>query len=208
MIKFDVLNRWSGEVQFTAEIDCAEDVLPRIKLGLAVKWARKNGADLGDADLRGADLGGANLRGADLGGADLRDADLRGADLGGANLRGADLGGANLRGADLGGADLRGADLRGADLEGAKWAAGIVIQRAPIQIFGLAYPVTILDQHAQIGCQLHSIAAWAAFSGAEIEQIDGRSALEFWRDHKDALLAIARAAGRGEEPAPAEVVEG
>jgi len=157
MIKFDVLNRWSGEVQFTAEIDCAEDAVPHIKLGLAVKWALKKDAYLRDAYLGGADLGGA------------------------------DLGGANLR--------------------GAKWTDDIVIQRVPIQIFGLAYPVTILDQHAQIGCQLHSIAAWAAFSDAEIEQIDGQRALEFWRTYKDALLTLARAAGRGEEPAAAEAAE-
>ena len=129
MIKFDVLNRRSGEVQFTAEINCDERVRRGVKLGLAVLWALINGANLRgadlyganlrDADLRGAYLRGANLRGADLYGADLRNANLRGAYLRGANLRGADLYGANLRGADLYGADLRNANLRGAYLRGA-----------------------------------------------------------------------------------------
>ena len=27
MTKFDILNRWSGEVQFTAEVDCKETEL-------------------------------------------------------------------------------------------------------------------------------------------------------------------------------------
>jgi uncharacterized protein YjbI with pentapeptide repeats len=94
MIKFDVTNRWSGEVQFTAEIDCSEDTPRAIKLGLAVKWAV--GAK---ADLRGADLRGANLWGANLWGANLREADLREADLREANLRGANLWGVNLWGA-------------------------------------------------------------------------------------------------------------
>jgi len=35
MIKFNVLNRFSGDLQFTAEIDCREDAPSRIKLGLA-----------------------------------------------------------------------------------------------------------------------------------------------------------------------------
>ena len=63
-MKFEVKNRFSGEVQFTAEIECAEDASVSVKLGLAVRWAYKTGADLRDADLRGADLRGANLRGA------------------------------------------------------------------------------------------------------------------------------------------------
>ena len=41
-MRFEIKNRWSGAVQFTAEIDCA---------------------DLRGADLRGADLSGANLSG-------------------------------------------------------------------------------------------------------------------------------------------------
>ena len=122
--KFEVRNRWTGAVQFTAEIIVTPDMLPSVKLGLAVKWARKNDADLSGAYLsgaylRGADLRGAYLRGADLRDADLRDAYLRGADLRDAYLRGADLSGAYLRGADLRDADLRGAYLRDADLRDA-----------------------------------------------------------------------------------------
>ena len=132
--KYEVRNRWTGDVQFTAKIEVTPDMSPRVKLGLAVRWGGRNGAvlrgaDLSDAVLRGAVLRGAGLsdavlRGADLSyadlrGADLSDADLRGADLRGAVLRGAVLSDAVLRGADLRGAVLRGADLRGADLRGA-----------------------------------------------------------------------------------------
>jgi len=129
MIKFDILNRFSGKVQFTAEIDCEEAADRSIKIGLAVKWAVKNsanlrganldGANLYGADLYGADLYCANLNGANLGGADLYGANLGGANLGGADLYGANLGGADLRGANLGGANLGGADLYGANLGGA-----------------------------------------------------------------------------------------
>jgi len=98
--KYEVRNRFTGEVQFTATISVTPDMLPSVKLGLAVRWGRSNGANLSGADLRGANL---------------RDANLRDANLRGANLSGADLSGANLSGADLSGANLRGADLRGAD---------------------------------------------------------------------------------------------
>ena len=117
--KFEVRNRWTGRVQFTAEISVTPEMTPRIKLGLAVRWGYRNGADLRGADLRGADLSGAVLRGAVLSDAVLSDADLRDADLSGADLSGADLSGAVLRGADLSGADLSGADLSGAVLRGA-----------------------------------------------------------------------------------------
>ena len=98
-MKFEVKNRWTGKVQFVADIECDDNATLGVKIGLSVKLAVANRA---------------NLRGADLSDANLRDADLRDADLRGADLRGADLRGANLRGADLRDADLRGANLRGA----------------------------------------------------------------------------------------------
>jgi Pentapeptide repeats (8 copies) len=119
LIKFNILNRWSGDIQFTAEIECAESALARVKVGLAAKWAYLrdavlSGADLSGADLSGAVLSGAVLRGADLSGAVLRGADLSDAVLSGAVLRGADLSDAVLSGADLSDAVLSGAVLRGA----------------------------------------------------------------------------------------------
>ena len=123
---------------------------------------------------------------------------LRGADLGGADLGGAYLGGAYLGGAYLGGADLGGAYLGGADLGGAKWRDNIVLSRAPLFIDGLKWRVSILNEHMEIGCELHRIDEWAAFDDATINKMD-RGALKWWRAHKDALLALARADGRGEQ---------
>ena len=75
MIKFEIHNRYTGKVQFTAEIECEETALRSVKIGLAVRWAIKN-----EADLREANLYGANLSEADLYWANLREANLRGAD--------------------------------------------------------------------------------------------------------------------------------
>ena len=85
-IKFDVLNRWTKKVQFTAEINCDETVSYSVKLGLAVKWGVETGANLAGAYLTGANLTGANLM----------DANLAGAYLGGANLGGAYIAVADL----------------------------------------------------------------------------------------------------------------
>ncbi len=119
MIKFDIHNRFSHAVQFTAEIDCENSAPLGVKYGLAVKWAMSNGANLSGANLRGANLSDANLSDANLPGANLSGADLSGANLTGANLPGANLSGANLSDANLSDANLRGANLSGADLIGA-----------------------------------------------------------------------------------------
>jgi hypothetical protein len=100
---FDITDR-SGEVLFTAEIDCVPDTPVSWKIRLAVLWGIKRGESLSEADLSEADLSEADLSGADLNRADLYDADLSGADLSGANLSGADLSEADLRGANLSGA--------------------------------------------------------------------------------------------------------
>lgn len=60
--KFDVLNRFTRAVQFTAEITCSPDASMSLKLGLAIKWAVKARANLSGADLSGADLSEEALR--------------------------------------------------------------------------------------------------------------------------------------------------
>jgi hypothetical protein len=186
MIEFSVTNRFSGAIEFTAEIDCAEDAPTSIKLGLAVKWAIKAGASLAGADLACAYLAGANLAGAyftganlacaylasaSLAGADLACADLAGADLAGANLAraylaGADLAGANLvcaylAGADLADANLAGANLAGASLAGADFARAYHLIDGGQRSDGYRFVGWIKDGVLQIraGCRSFDIAA-------------------------------------------------
>ena len=63
-MKFDVLNRFTSAIQFTAEIECDENTTTSVKLGLAVQWAFKARANLDGANLAGANLDGAYLAGA------------------------------------------------------------------------------------------------------------------------------------------------
>ena len=122
---------------------------------------------------------------------------LSGANLSGANLSGAYLSGANLSGAYLSGAKLSGANLSDANLSGAKWRDGVIINKVPIQLFGLHWRVTILDEHMQIGCELHKLTDWEEYDDKRIAEMDGRAALRFWRKHKDVLLGLAKSAARG-----------
>jgi uncharacterized protein YjbI with pentapeptide repeats len=115
---------------------------------------------------------------------------LEAATQAGANLTYANLTYANLTGANLTDANLTGANLTGANLTGAKWR-GIVINKAPLQLYGLRWTVTILDEHIQIGCQLHAVSEWREFDDATIIGMDGKDALRFWRAHKAAIIALA-----------------
>jgi len=122
-VKFEILNRFTGAEQLTCEIECAADALPSVKLGLAVKMAIKEKANLSRADLSGANLSGADLSGANLSKANLSGANLSGADLNGANLYKANLSGANLSGTDLGVKNplARAIRVKGACLEACDW---------------------------------------------------------------------------------------
>ena len=70
-MQFQIKNRFSGAIQFEAQIEVKTSASVAVKLGAAVKAAVSSGADLRGADLRGADLLGAYLGGAYLGGAYL-----------------------------------------------------------------------------------------------------------------------------------------
>jgi hypothetical protein len=120
VIKFEILNRFSGKVQITAEIDSDENQTRSYKLGLAVQWAIKAKANLRSADLSSADLSYADLSSANLSSANLSYADLSSADLSSANLSSADLSYADLSSADLSYADLSSADLSSANLSSAE----------------------------------------------------------------------------------------
>ena len=150
-MEFEIKNRWTGTIIFTADLDARYENDPHsIQLGAAIRAAVKAGANLADADLAGANLVGAYL------------------------------------------AD---ANLAGADLAGAKWRHGIVLKRTPIQLYNLdnGWRVTILDEHMEIGCELHSFDEWAAFTDKEIAAMDGRRALNFWRRWKPSLMALCEA---------------
>ena len=174
-MKFDVLNIFTGDVQFTAEIE-TDSALRSVKLGLAVKWAIKNSAN----------LSGANLSDANLSGANLSDADLSGADLSGANLSGANLSDANLRYADLSGANLSGANLSDANLSGAK---GNLKHIKTLQIDGWSISYTATDM--QIGCQRHPIDKWKRFRDTTIDRMDTK-ALSWWKVWKPIIFQIIK----------------
>ena len=205
-MKFDVYNRFTGKVQFTAKIDCAEDAATSVKLGLAVKWAIKTGASLTDAYLADVNLYGANLYGANLTGACLIRANLYGACLIRANLYGANLYGANLYGANLTGADLTGADLTGACLTDAYLADvkafGYTFNRSPIQIDD-KYFIHLWDGFLKIGCEEHPIAEWLSFSDDDISEMDD-GALDWWKVWKPILMGMAEATGRKNLPMKGE----
>ena len=50
-MQFEIKNRWSGKVQFAANIECSADASFGVKVGLAVVWARNSGANLGGAPV-------------------------------------------------------------------------------------------------------------------------------------------------------------
>jgi hypothetical protein len=148
--------------------------------------ANLRGANLEDADLVGANLSGANLSGANLSSADLSGADLDGADLEGADLVGANLSGANLSGANLEGANLDGANLDGADLYGCSGDRSYIKSIFVTEV----YPITYTDSVLQIGCECHLIEDWWEFDDKKIMNMDGKTALKFWREWKDLLRMI------------------
>lgn len=109
-----------GTLAFTADIDCPESTPQSKRIGMAVKWAVENGA--------------------------------------------------NLRGADLGGASLGG--VHGVN----KYIKCIQVD---------TYPITYTSDTMQIGCEHHTIDGWREFDDERIVEMDGKTALKWWRRNRD-----------------------
>jgi len=89
-----------------------------------------------------------------------------------------------------------GADLTRACLTGTTYGNGIPMERPPLQLLWLRYPVLILDAHMKIGCELHSLNEWFGFPDSRIAEMDGKDARKFWDTWKTPLRAICEAGGR------------
>ena len=72
---------------------------------------------------------------------------------------------------------------------------------SPVNIIGLTYPVTITDGHIRIGCEFHTIAEWRDFDDRRILKMEGRTAINFWRAHKAAIMSICDARAEKQEVA-------
>ncbi len=166
-MKFKVMNRKSGKIQFVSELACHESVSFSIKMGLSVNWAYHN-----EVDLTGADLFSAHLRGADLPDVKFRDVDLRGADFKGSYLEGADfkgslLQGMNFKGADLDGADFEGANIQSVDFEGAR-LRNTKFNKAKCS-FGLLKGILPFIRLGPVEPNLLTIQAWNTFDGVYVQ---------------------------------------
>ena len=106
--------------------------------------------------------------------------------LEGANLRDANLEGASLRGASLRGASLEGASLRGANL----WNCSGNRNQIKSIFISEKYPITYTSEVMLIGCENHPINEWWEFDDKRILQMDGKTALKFWREHKELIKQI------------------
>ena len=190
-MKIQITALFSGSVLFEHEAErntVALTLVAAVKAGANLDGANLARANLTDARLDGAKLIGANLYGASLVGANLARAKLIGANLVGANLYGASLVGASLVGANLDGASLDGAKLDGASLVGAN-LDGEILNKAPISLLNLHWPVLITSQYMRIGCQRHTHKEWGAFTNREIKSM-APGAISFWRKWKAPLLAL------------------
>ena len=185
-MKIQITALFSGSVLFEHEAErntVALTLVAAVKARASLVGASLVGANLTDARLDGAKLIGANLVGANLYGASLVGANLDGASLVGANLDCASLVAANLTDALLDGASLVGANLDGANLDGE------ILNKAPISLLNLHWPVLITSQYMRIGCQRHTHKEWGAFTDREIKSM-APGAISFWRKWKAPLLAL------------------
>ncbi|MCP3681820.1 MAG: pentapeptide repeat-containing protein [bacterium] len=159
-----------------------------------LSYANLRYADLSYANLRYADLSYANLRYADLSSANLPYANLSSANLpyanlSSANLRYADLSSANLRSANLSSANLPYANLSSANLRSANLSsANGAYCNYLNSIFLDEYPITYTAEVMQIGCEKHTIEEWGEFDDTRILEMDGKTALKFWRKYKDFIF--------------------
>lgn len=174
------ISRYSRQAINSVKLTTRSVTPPRL-MGEAIMQARRYRMN----------IAGTFLNGADLSGLDLTDQDLSGCDLSGVDFTEADLTRANLSNTLV-----TGINLTATKFSDTIWADKVHINKIPILIYGLPFEVQILDAHMLCGCELHTLAEWASFDDRRVAEMSAVKGLRAWKEHKDALLMMARAEGR------------
>jgi hypothetical protein len=66
---------------------------------------------------------------------------------------------------------------------------GQKIEKTPIQINNLTWPIIITEHHMKIGCQVHTHQEWEDFTGDELAAMDN-DAFEFAEKWRSILLMM------------------
>lgn len=157
-------------------------------------------SNMANTDLTGADLSFANMDGINLSNCKLHGANIVNATMRNANLSKTDIGESNFMGTDLSGADMTGISplmfttckWAGANLTGAKIFNNLTLNRTPLQILGLVYPVLITETHLLVSCQAFTFEEWEAMTDADYTKFEPVNGAKFAREWRDKLIAIGR----------------
>ena len=126
----------------------------------------------------------ANFRGANFRGADFRSADFRLSNFSSADFSSADFRGADFSSADFRSVNFSGADFRWADFSDSKHQNKIGNMREWHSMQLETYQIGFNSKILCIGCEQHTIREWDKFTDKRILEMDGKSALKFWRKWK------------------------
>jgi uncharacterized protein YjbI with pentapeptide repeats len=172
------LVRTDGTVIFDREeLDTHEKLL---------KYCLVNTIPMANADFSWADFSWVNFGEVDFRGADFRGADFSRADFSGADFLRADFRSADFRGADFLSADFWFANFKDADFEGVKGDGYLIKSMVAGQ-----YPITLIKNILQIGCQQFTIEEWRNKSDFEIQSMDKSSdSLDWWNKHKELVFTF------------------
>jgi len=186
-------------------------------LNCNLKSANFYRADLWGAELDGSALDFADFTRADLFGAFMRQTQASSsifthAYMCGLNCHGSDLSNAIFDGAYMFGTNLHSCNLENSSFDstnlvdvefansnfiGVKWKDGIVINRPPISIHGLDYPITIVDGWMDVGCQSNPISWYEKDAPGKrgIAALEGLKSARFWKKNKQWIFELISAAG-------------
>jgi 1,4-dihydroxy-2-naphthoyl-CoA synthase len=87
---------------------------------------------------------------------------------------------------------LSNVDLKDANIQQVEWAKGI-INRPPVQLDGLDYPITVYDDgHVQFGCSYNTKEWFLSAEGRDMAQLEGLKARRFWGKHRHWLVPFLK----------------
>jgi hypothetical protein len=118
------------------------------------------GGEMYGGEMYGGVMYGGVMRGGEMYGGVMRGGKMYGGEMYGGVMRGGEMYGGVMRGGKMLGGVMWGGEMYGGEMYGGVIHKGMIVTRDPIYIVLPKHNITVADNMAAVGCEVHGFAYW------------------------------------------------
>lgn len=122
-----------------------------------------HGGTIYGGEMWRGEMWGGKMYGGEIDGGKMYGGEIQGGTLRGGEIHGGEIQGGTIRGGEIYGGIIRGGTMRGGAIFGGTILRGMIVTRDPIFIILPMHNITVADNMAAVGCEVHDFSHWREY---------------------------------------------